>query len=402
MRVLIITQYFDPESNFRSGEMAYELSKRGYSVDALVGIPNYPAGKYFNGYGVFKKRNEFINGVHIHRVFQTPRGKGGWRLPVNYFSFVVSACINILFCYAWKKKYDAIIVHEPSPIFQAIPAILLKKIRKTPVCLWILDIWPDAMRSGGGVSNERLIRFIDKIVVWIYKRCDKLLISSKGMSDFILPKGDFEKKIKYFPNWSQDLYEGDLSYNIPVLPSGYNIFTIGNLGRSLNLDAIVKVIEAVKDIEGLNWVFVGDGSEKQWLQNYIEEHDLRNVYLLGKYPFEAMSAFHTKADALFLALRKGFPHLEAVVPSKLQPYLSSSRPVLAMIGKGGADIIKEANCGVAYPAGDYESIAQFIRNDLMNNIEAFNKKGANGRQYYLEHYTVSKCIDRLCEIINPQ
>ena len=97
MRVLVITQYFYPENNFRSTELAAELVRRGHEVDALVGIPNYPKGKYFDGYGVFRKRREVVDGVNAYRAFQTPRGKGGWRLPINYFSFVFFACCRIMF-----------------------------------------------------------------------------------------------------------------------------------------------------------------------------------------------------------------------------------------------------------------------------------------------------------------
>lgn len=52
-RVLLVTQYFYPE-NFKSNDLAFELVKRGYKVDALVGIPNYPEGKYYEGYGILK------------------------------------------------------------------------------------------------------------------------------------------------------------------------------------------------------------------------------------------------------------------------------------------------------------------------------------------------------------
>ena len=105
MRILLVTQYFYPEV-FKSNDLAFELVKRGHQVDALVGIPNYPEGKYFKGYGIFKKRHEVVNGVNVYRVFQTPRGKGGWRLPVNYFSFVFFGCLRVLFQFAWRKKVN--------------------------------------------------------------------------------------------------------------------------------------------------------------------------------------------------------------------------------------------------------------------------------------------------------
>ena len=159
MKILLITQYFYPE-NFKSNDIAFELVKRGHEVDALVGIPNYPEGKIYSGYGLFKKRRESIKGVNVYRSFQIPRGTGGGlKLMINYLSFVLSSCFNVLFYFAWRN-YDAIIVHEVSPIFQAYPAILLRKLRKVPVYLWVLDIWPDAMMSGGGpiVFNHLKLR----------------------------------------------------------------------------------------------------------------------------------------------------------------------------------------------------------------------------------------------------
>ena len=78
MRILLVTQYFYPEV-FKSNDLAFELARRGHHVDALVGIPNYPEGKYFKGYGLFKKRYEVINGVNVYRCFQISRGRGGWR-----------------------------------------------------------------------------------------------------------------------------------------------------------------------------------------------------------------------------------------------------------------------------------------------------------------------------------
>ena len=371
MKILIVTQYFYPE-NFKSNDLAFELVKRSHQVDALVGIPNYPEGKYYKGYHVFKRRIETINGVNVFRSFQFPRGKRNrGLLMLNYMSFVFSSCVNVLLFLIWKK-YDAIIVHEPSPIFQAFPAILLGKIKKIPIYLWVLDIWPDAMMSGGGVKNKKILSIVNRMVVWIYAHCDKILISSKRFTESILTKGDFEEKIIFFPNWSEDLLQADRGYIIPELPDGFIIMLAGNLGRSQNLDAVVQIIEDLRDINELKWVFVGDGSEKDWLDSYIIEHDLcEKAYTLGRFPAEAMPAFYARANALLLSLRSGFPHLEMVVPARLQSYMSAGRPVLAMIGPGGSDIIQEARCGYAVPAGDYNTLAEIIRDQVLVDKDAF-------------------------------
>lgn len=402
MRILLVTQYFYPEV-FKSNDLAFELVKRGHQVDALVGIPNYPEGKYFEGYGIFKKRHEVVNGVNVYRVFQTPRGKGGWRLPVNYFSFVISGCLRVLFQFAWKKKYDCIIGHEPSPIFQAYPALLLRKLRMTPFYYWIMDLWPDAMKSGGGVKNEKVLNLVDKLVKGIYKRTDKILITSKRFREPIAAKGDFADKIIYFPNWSDDILEMDDSYEIPQLPDGFKIMIAGNLGKSQNLEAVTEVMLGLKDVPEVKWVFVGGGSRREWLETFIKENGLGDsAVCLGQYPFKAMPAFYKQADAMLVTLRAGYPHLEAVVPARMQSYMSAGRPVLAMIGCGGADIIEESRCGYAVPAGDSQTLIDVIKNKVLANRESFRQMGENGRDFYMKHYRLNDCIDNLERIIGAK
>lgn len=402
MRILLVTQYFYPEV-FKSNDLAFELAKRGHHVDALVGIPNYPEGKYFKGYGIFKKRHEVVNGVNVYRVFQTPRGKGGWRLPVNYFTFVIFGCLRVLFQFAWKKKYDCIIGHEPSPIFQAYPALLLRKLRKIPFYYWIMDLWPDAMKSGGGVKNQKLLDNVDKLVKGIYKKTDKILITSERFREPIAAKGDFADKIIYFPNWSDDILQMDDSYEIPQLPDGFKIMIAGNLGKSQNLEAVTEVMLGLKDIPEVKWVFVGGGSRREWLEGFIKENGLEDrAVCLGQYPFKAMPAFYKQADAMLVTLRAGFPHLEAVVPARLQSYMSAGRPVLAMIGCGGADIIEDSQCGYAVPAGDSKALIEVIKNKVLTNRESFKKMGEKGRDYYMKHYRLNDCIDNLEQIIGAR
>lgn len=402
-RVLLVTQYFYPE-NFKSNELAFELVKRGYEVDALVGIPNYPEGKYFKGYGIFKKRHEVVNGVNIYRCFQTPRGKGGWRLPVNYFTFVVFGSLRVLFHLAWKR-YDCIIGHEPSPIFQAYPALLLRKIKKIPFYYWIMDLWPDAMMSGGGVKNQKVLNFVDKLVKGIYNQSDKILITSKPFRRAINEKGDYDKKIVYYPNWSVDMSLSGASSEskIPELPEGFRIMVAGNLGSAQCLDKIAEVMMELKEEKDVKWVFVGDGSKKAWLDEFIRENGLEdNALTVGRYPADTMPQFFAQANAMLVTLKGGFRHLEMVVPARLQSYMSAGRPVLGMLGEGGAEIIEESGCGYVVPAGDSKALAQVIRNKVLTDKVSFEAMGAKGRKYYEENFTLDMCIDNLVKIIESR
>ena len=120
----------------------------------LTGLPNYPKGKVYDGYGVFRKRKEVIEGVTVYRTLVIPRGKGGGAmLALNYLSWAFIASLWT-FVMSLFKRYDAVIVHETSPITQGIPALVVKALRKTPIYFWVLDLWPESLQVAGGINYK--------------------------------------------------------------------------------------------------------------------------------------------------------------------------------------------------------------------------------------------------------
>ncbi len=402
MRVLVLTQYIYPET-FKSTDLVFELAKRGYSVDVLTGIPNYPEGHYFEGYGLFKKRIEKVNGVRFYRCFQTPRKllPSLLGLSLNYLTFMVSAYFWVLFFFAWKKKYDAIITHEPSPITQILPAILLGKLKGAKVYSWIMDIWPDSVTDVlDGKKAMYIVPFLKWITNKVYKGSDKLLITSKGFEELINRDADYSDKIIYYPNWSEDILNMDSSYETPSVPEGFVIMLAGNIGEAQNLEAVGEAMKLTHENKTIKWVFVGDGSKKQWLDSFIEQNCLKDTAVtFGRFPFKAMPAFFKKASAMLVSLAPGFKFLDVTVPARLQSYMSAGRPVLAMLGTGGAEIINESDCGYAVAPGDYKALVDVINESVLTDLEGFEKKGKNGRKFYEKEFDMGVCIDHLEAII---
>lgn len=409
MRILILTQYYYPES-FKSTDIGEELVKRGHQVDALVGIPNYPEGKYYKGYGVFSRRHEVVNGVNIYRCFQTPRGKkaSSIGLSLNFLSFVFSSVLWVLFFFVRKKKYDAIITHEPSPITQIIPAIILGKIRRIPVYSWILDIWPDSMVSSIGESKARYIKpILTRITEWVYKNSRLILVSSKGMMDLVNRNHDYSDKLVYFPNWCDDILSLPKKES-DHLPEGFKIMMAGNLNDGIGIEAVVNLAERLRDIEDLYIVLVGGGTREEMLRNAFKGKGLQNVIMTGRKPFSEMPDLYAQADAMFLSLKKtDLPHLKATVPLRLQSYMSAGKPILAMVDGSANNVINSADCGFSAPAGDTHTLSDYIRNTVMKDPDAFKAKGMKSRKFFEEYYQKEYCLSNLeyyittQEIINP-
>ncbi len=151
MRILIVSQYFWPE-NFRINDLVVGLIEKGYQVTVLTGKPNYPAGKFFLGYGFFHGNRDSYHGAEVLRVPIVPRGNGAtWRLAVNFLSFVFFA--GLLGPFLCRGKYDLIFVYEPSPMTVGLPALLLKKIKSAPIMFWVQDLWPESLSATGAISS---------------------------------------------------------------------------------------------------------------------------------------------------------------------------------------------------------------------------------------------------------
>lgn len=396
-KILIVSQYFDPET-FKVNDIAYYLSSKGYEVDVIAGIPNYPKGRYFDGYGLFRKRRETKNGVRIYRTFQTPRGKAsGILLSLNYLSFAFFASI-VAFFKALFNNYDAVFVHETSPVTQGIPAVLVKRFKRIPLYFWVLDLWPESLEAAGGIHNKHVLGMFTRLVRHIYKHSDKILISSNGFRESILQKGDFADKIIYFPNWGEDVFKSESTAILPPLPSGFRVVFAGNIGSAQDFPAIMQAALENKEQTNIQWIIAGDGREKSWVDDFISKNHLEStVTMLGRLPLESMPALFSQADVLLVAL-KDEPIFALTLPAKVQAYMASGKPIVAMLNGEGPDVIKNADCGYSVNSGDSHALAVLLR-DLTGRKKELAEKGLNGKTFFDKHFSKEHCLENLINIL---
>ena len=398
-RVLLVTQYFYPE-NFKSNDIAFELQKRGYEVTVLTAIPNYPQGRYFDGYGLFKRRTEVINGVKVIRGFVVPRGKGGKiMLSLNYLTYLVSSCFLALYL-ALRHKYDAVFVHQVSPVTIGVAATLIKKMQKIPMYFWVLDLWPESLTAAIGLRNKYILGFFSRMVRWFYRNSDKILISSKGFERSICDKGDFASKIIYFPNWVDSALTANADVETPTVPNGFIAMFTGNIGESQDFGTVLKATERLKDKTDIHFVIVGNGRARGWVEEQITQRNLSaTVHCVGSYPLEAMPATFAKADVLFAAL-KDDPIFALTVPAKIQAYMSAGKPIITMINGEAKGLIEDVGCGVAVKAGDAAAFAEAVLRISQMSSRQREELGYKGCDFSAKHFNFEFQMNLLEEIIN--
>lgn len=400
MNILIVTGYFYPET-FKCNDIAFELVKRGHEVTVLTPIPNYPHGRFPKGYGVFKRRSEVINGVKVIRSLIIPRGKGGKiGLVLNYLSYTIFSSIRAFF-HGLHHKYDAIFVHEVSPVLVGVPAMIVKKIVKAPMYFWVLDLWPESLTAAGGIQNKRILSFFTKLTRTIYNHSDKILIGSHGYRKSINSLGDYDSKIDYFPNWIDvSLTENQENYKTPTFPKGFNVVIAGNMGVAQDIPNLIEAAGLLKG-KGINFIFVGDGRMKDWAETKVREDSLDNVFFMGRFPMEYMPDFFAQSDALLLALKKS-PIFELTVPSRIQAYMWAAKPIAAMIDGEGSDLISNIGCGISVPSESPEALAKALLDLSILDKGLLVEMGVKGKKFAAEHFNFNSCMDNLERIMTSE
>lgn len=396
MRILVVSQYFWPE-NFRVNDLVKEWGQRGHEVTVLTGIPNYPTGRVFAAYR--KQPNAFTQyaGANVVRVPVLSRGNSRLRLMLNYFSFVLAASIFGL----WRlrgMKADVIFVFEPSPVTVGLPAILLSKIKKAPIVFWVLDLWPDTLAAVGAVSSTYVLRWVGNVVRFIYDRCTLVLGQSHAFLDSIALYCNDRSKIRYFPNWSEDLFAVENVKPAPEIPRAVNQFTVmfaGNIGVAQDMPAVLDAVEHLKDNSDIRWVIVGDGRKFKWLQSEVVKRGLQDLILLpGSFPVEYMPSFYAHADALLVSLKRD-PVFSMTIPGKVQSCLMAGIPLLGMLDGQGAAVIRDANAGITCAAGDGAGLARAIISLMAMTPSEREQLALNGRKYAQREFGREQLMDRI-------
>ena len=397
-KILFVCQYFYPE-NFRGNDVAFHLAEKGHDVHVITGTPNYPAGKFFSGYGIFKKRHEVVRGVKVTHLPIVPRGADNKiMLMLNYFSFLIVGSLYMLW-HTIFHKYDLVFCQQLSPVMMSMPAVMYKRIRRVPLYTWVLDLWPESLTAAGGINNKHVLGFFDWFVKKEYKHSDKILTSSRSFDQSILAYGDYKDKIVYFPQWGDGVSNSPLEFDLPKMPEGFVVMFAGAVGEAHGMECNLKAALLTKENKDIHWVIVGDGRKLEWVQKFVKENGLEEtVYTLGRFPSETMPLFFDKADVMLVSLTDS-PLFNLYAPAKISSYMASGKPIIACLNGEGGEVVKDAKCGWCVKAGDSEGLAMLVTELYGMDKSIFAEKGANGLKYYNEFLGKEKCLRKLDEIM---
>lgn len=399
LQVLIVSHYFWPEE-FRVNELARDLRNRGHRVTVATGRPNYPGHRIFPAFRRTAGKFAVYDGDIVVERFPTIGiGSGSLGLILNYLS--LSIAITVLAPWRLRRRtFDTIICFQPSPFTIVLPALILSKVKRAPVVLWVLDCWPETLEAIGIVRNQTALRIIGEVVGYAYRRCAVVLGQSRSFGASIARWSGRNDLFAYFPNWVEDIYTAGsrTSRSTTVRPeiSNDSLFTVvfaGNIGEAQDFPTIVRTIVALRNCP-VRWLIVGGGRMEEWVRQEIARYGLSDrVEMPGRRPTAEMPALFALADALLVSL-DAKPVFAMTVPGKVQSYMAAGKPIVGALDGEGATLIAAARCGLTAPAGDHEALANVIARLVSTPSEALAQMGENGRVFAAEHFDRRTILDK--------
>jgi colanic acid biosynthesis glycosyl transferase WcaI len=401
MRILFITQWFQPEDLFKGLPLAKELSKLGHQVEVLTGFPNYPQGKLYDGYKIRFLQRETMEGVSVIRVPLYPsHDKSGLKRIINYISFAFSAAI--IGPWVIKKADVAYVYHPPATI--GFPAAMIKLLRRIPFVYDVQDLWPDTLAATGMFNNKLGLWLISKWCKFIYKKAGKIVVLSNGFKKALVERGVREDKITVIYNWVDDNLVKSGRKNTVLaeklgLSGKFNIIFAGNIGKAQALDSVITAANLLRNnSRNIQFVFVGAGIEVENLKQKAKDLGLDNVLFIPQQPMSEIGAILNLADILLVHL-KDDPLFRITVPSKIQAYLAVGRPILVGVRGDAADLVIKAKAGLTCIPEDANSIADGVRNFMNMSAKELDTMGENGTIFYKQNLSLEVGTMHLAQVL---
>jgi len=399
MRILFVSQYFYPE-NFSNNKIVSKLVERGHEVEVITGIPNYPAGKFFDGYGLFKRRKDTYNGATVRRVPILPRGQRSLFLLANYASFVLSASLRCLFLR--RRAFDVVFSSAPSPATIAVPAIVAAKRMGVRHAFLLQDLWPQTPIAILKLKNRSVIRLLTAACKQIYERVDVMVVPSRAFIPEIeaIAPG---LRYFYFPNSIEDFHRPQaknpaLRGELGLGESDFVIGFAGNMGEAQNIDAIIDAVKIASDPR-IKILMVGDGRRRKALEARIATLGLQSHFrFVGSVPPEDVPRYLGSADATILTLASDAAFV-GVIPFRLQTYLGCGKPILGHVSGESASIIAEAQCGLVSDPSDNAALAANLVKMASLREDELEQFGLAARSYAVNEFSEARIFDGIEKLL---
>ena len=401
LNIIYLSHYYPPEVNapaLRVSEFAQEWKKSGHSVTIQTGFPNHPNGVIPAMYSgkIFEEEN--TDGVRILRsyVYATPN-KGVFKRGLNYLSFMVS---SVLLSTPRSGRADVVIGTSPQ-FLVAVAAWITAMFKRAPFVFEVRDLWPEEIVAVGAIHNKTIIRILEWIEMFLYRRASLIVAVAQGTIDTLVDRGVPREKITLLPNGVLlkrfENADGEKIRKQLKFDGEFLVSYIGTHGMAHKLETVVGAAEKLKHNNRIRFLMVGDGAEKIKLQKLVAEKGLTNMTFVPQIPSSEAPDYYSASDVCLAPLRN-VSLFRRNIPSKLYEIMASGKPILLGAQGESQKLVETAKAGMTFEPENEDSLVDRI-NELFQNRELATRLGMQGREYVAENHQRKDVARRYIECI---
>lgn len=396
MRVLLISHYFPPEIG--SGphlpyELAESLVRRGHDVTVVTGFPRYNVPVMPQQYRRKLFRREQMGGATVLRV-NSPNHYGSSVISRGLVQMLAPPVLAVRA--AMTTRPDVIYTITP-PILMGLAARIAARRHRVPWAVNVQDLFPQCMIDLGILRGRRMIRVFERLERSLYRLAPAIIVMSDGNREFVVGRGADSRRVHVVPNWVDteaiEAHKPTGRFRAEYgLGDAFLVVFAGTMGFSQGLETVVEAARLTRDVDGMQWVMVGGGAERDRL--VAAAAGLHNVRFVPMQPKDKYPDVLADADVCLVTLRREVA--TPTVPSKIGTILAAGRPIVASIPAIGdaRRVIEESGGGVVTPPSDPAALAEAVR--LLHDDPArLTRMGRAGRAYAEERLGREACVGRV-------
>lgn len=388
MNILFLSHYFPPEVNApasRTFEHCREWVAAGHNVTVISCFPHHPAGEIYPGYKNKLYSVEEVQGISLVRVFTyVTANEGTVKRTLNYLIYMFAATIASFFV----CKPDIVVTTSPQ-FFNGLAGYFVSRMRRIPWVLEVRDLWPESILAVGAITNKRVINILESVEEFIYRKADHIVSVTASFEQHIREVSGSKTPITVVRNGvnTSDYFATESSASLLKqldLQGKFVAAYVGTHGIAHGLEVLLDAAELLIPHSQIVILFIGDGAERDRLQEQVKTRGLSNVRMLGQQPKERMRELWGVTDISLVVLRR-LALFKAVIPSKIFESMAMGKPIILGVEGEVKEIIDQSKAGVAVTPESAVDLAEIIL-DLSQNPSLMNSMSSAGPIFVKEHF----------------
>lgn len=402
-KILLLTLVFHPDgvsTAYIMTELARELRRLGHRIVVVTTTPHYNEDRdAISAQPLRPKWGTFLQESRCDDipVFHVKVGRKGSRVLRRLVDYAIFHVLGTIAAMRLGGDYEIVVAPSP-PLTIGLSAMLVAARRRVPFIYNVQEIFPESLVRIGVVRNRIVIRFLEWLEGFIYQRAARVVVISESFRRQLLAKGVSDDKIEVISNFVDlELIQPGERHNAFSAEHGLDhkfvVSYAGNIGLTQDFDSILECANLLRDLAQLQFLVVGDGARRRWLEQEIAAQSISNMTLLPYQRKSIVPQIYASSDLCLVPLRAGSGI--GTFPSKIYTIMGAARPVLVSADAESelVEITRQARCGFTIDPSDAEKMAGALR-AAYTARDSLGRLGRNGREFVVKYYSASGVAKR--------